>query len=157
MFEDLFDLSELKKMAKDLKNSVYESLKANTGSFKDTVVTNLKSDGISSKTTVYVNGHRIEIKDGSIYVDSEFIKEVKNPINVEKESKGAERITRNKRKVVNNANDEILRNTTIDGDILGSIMVTGDNVTVVVEGDVMGMITGAKNVTIKGDHLGMSI
>jgi hypothetical protein len=42
----------------------------------------------------------------------------------------------------------------IKGDVVGNINVEGNNVTVHVEGNVVGSIRGATTVTVEGDHIG---
>jgi hypothetical protein len=97
----------------------------------------------SSRSVVNVNGHRFEVDGaGNVFVDGVPVNGSKKaPISV----------------VQNDLNLEFNRSGRINGDVTGNITVTGSNIKIVIEGDMVGNIAGDCDVRVSGDYIGNKV
>jgi len=89
----------------------------------------LREEIIKGSSVVVANGIRVEVKNGIITIDPRGCKGSDKPIKIDKDG-------------------------TITGDVTGNIEITGSNITLVVEGDITGNITGPASIRVEGDIVG---
>ena len=89
---------------------------------------------MSNMSSVKINGYNIEVINDGLYINGK-------PINVGQHSEHIK-------------NMEINRNTNLNKSVVGDIKCIGDNITINIEGDLIGNIIDAKNVIVEGDVTG---
>lgn len=82
---------------------------------------------------VNINGLEIEFSNGTLTIH------------------GLESRSKNNTFISSSRGTIITENKEIPGDVKGNLIIRGDNITVVIKGDVEGNIIGSANITVNGD------
>ena len=110
-------------------------------------ITDLESSGHSR---VSINGSTIEFKNGKLKINGREIpkSEIDDILNNPQTTTVS---YTNQNKTIPDG-----QTYTVEGDFNGNLSLNGNNITIVIEGDLMGNISGASQVIVQGDHIGNS-
>ena len=100
-------------------------------------IISILEDTMSSR--IVCDGIDVSVNNGTVFVNGEKVWPKQNEV---KRDSTASKIE----------SDKI-----INGDLCGNITAIGNNITVTINGDMIGNIAGAKTVTVKGDFVGTNV